>query len=528
MIGFSKILKDHAVLQREKRVLIWGTTDRTEVYVELFDSEGVSVSGVKADANGGRFEVQLPPMSAGGPYSVKASDGTDETIINDIYFGEVWLAGGQSNMELELQNSKDGKAEVEKAYDPNIRFYYTPKVATVGKELDKAEEESGWQLCEPGVPAAWSAVAYYFAKKLSAELNVMVGIIGCNWGGTSASCWVDRDSLANDRTLKVYTDAYDKATEGLDPEEYRIEWEEYQRYQSDFDKRVGEYYSTYPNPTWDEAIKIFGENRYPGPMGPLNFTRPGGLYESMISRVAPYTLAGFIFYQGEEDDNRPYIYRDLLKTLISVWRRDFRDKDLPFILTQLPVFVNEGEDDFQNWPFIREAQADVASGVPNTGMAVILETGEFHNIHPLDKKTVGDRLSNIALSMVYELVDKDTASGPRYSGSEVHGDSFVITLSGCGDGLKLSDDAPADSTKWNFEIAGDDNVYYPARADISVSGKVTLTSDKVKSPAKARYFWKNFAPVYLFGSNGIPLSPFRTDRKDGAVAYGSRQGELKE
>ncbi len=527
MIKFAAVLKDHAVLQREKKVILWGTTDQKEVWIELKDASDVIVCKVEAAVSEGRFEVSLPPVSAGGPYSITASAKSEKNIIDDIYFGEVWLAGGQSNMELELQNSDRGAEEVKNANDPLVRFYYTQKVSWVGEELFEAEERSCWQLCEPGVPAAWSAVAYYFAKDLAKKLGVMVGIIGCNWGGTSASCWVDRDSLAENDKLKTYVEAYDKATEDQDPVKYDQEWQEYLEYQSGFDKRLGEYYSTYPNPNWDEAIKICGENRYPGPMGPKNFTRPCGLYESMLRRVVPYTLAGFIYYQGEEDDNRPYIYRDLMETLIRVWRRDFKGENLPFILTQLPVFVNEGEDDFKNWPFIREAQADVTKSVPDTWMAVILDKGEFHNIHPTDKKTVGDRLAEIALSKVYDMGDESGVFAPEYSGFRIEDGKIYISFEHCKGGLKASQDEPEDTAEWGFEIAGDDNIYEAATVEIKDNGEVILSSPKIESPAKARYFWKNYAPVYIFGQNGLPLAPFRTDRNDGAIALGSRQGELK-
>ena len=528
MLKFAAIFKDHAVLQREKETCIWGNSDGTTVTVELLDTNGGTVQKTETKVTDGRFEAKLPAMRAGGPFSLKVDDGTDITIINDIYFGEVWLAGGQSNMELELQNSRNGREEVEKSDDKNIRFYYTQKVSFVGKELEEAEEVSCWQLCKPGETAAWSAVGYYFAKKLAAELDVMIGIIGCNWGGTSASCWVDRQSLESDPVLKTYTDSYDEAAAGVDIETFRPVWEEYQTYQAAFDKRVGEYYSTHENPTWAEALKLCGESRYPGPMGPMNFTRPNGLYESMLMRVAPYTLAGFIFYQGEEDDNRAYIYDRLLETLIKVWRRDFRDENLPFILTQLPVFVNEGEEDFMNWPFIREAQSTVASKVPNTYMAVTLELGEFQNIHPTDKKSVGDRLSELALFNVYGRKAGREPFAPEYESHEIKDGKVYIRFAHCPDGLTLSDGAPANTSELGFEIAGDDNVYHKAGVELSPDGGVVLSSPEVKDPAKARYFWKNFAPVYLFGHNGLPLAPFRTDRNDGAVALGSRQGELKE
>ena len=207
----------------------------------------------------------------------------------------------------------------------------------------------------------------------SEKLGVTVGIIGCNWGGTSASCWMSREFLGQQLCLSSYLEEYDSIVAKQDEAEYLKEWEEYLVYQAEFDKNVGNYYATSPNPTWDEAIRLFGENKYPGPVGPRNEHRPCGLYETMVSRIAPYTLAGFLYYQGEEDDHKPYTYYELLSTLVKQWRHDWKDDTLPFMLVQLPIFQGEGEPDYQNWPFIREAQMKLYNTVKNTGIAVILD-----------------------------------------------------------------------------------------------------------------------------------------------------------
>ncbi len=581
MVRLPGIFKDHAVLQRDRKIWLWGEADIAGVCIRIYDEKKNVVSEQPAVVSEGYFKAEIGPFPAGGPYSIsftsdktdcKEDSGEDHVCIRDIYFGDVYIAGGQSNMEFELKNSLNGHEEVESSNDPSIRFYYTPKVAWKGEELKKAEIESCWQSCTPGETACWSAVGYYFAKALSEELNrdtddkLMIGIVGCNWGGTSASAWISRDKLLEYPETAVYVQNYDELTRGQSTEDYLKEFEEYTIYQAEFDRNVGNYYMTADNPTWDEAIRLFGENRYPGPMGPRNWTRPAGLYETMVRRIAPYGVCGVIWYQGEDDDNRPYGYKRLLTSLLEQWRTDFKYDDIPFYIVQLPVFVNEGEEDYKNWPFIREAQSEVCTENKGCGLAVILESGEYHNIHPLNKETAGYRLAFQALYRHYGIYGKWDACGPEYDSFELCGDRILIRIGCCDGGLVadcddgflqdicMYDHLPDDS---GFEIAGEDKKYYPASAqlipiqaafdensyeetaDEEIFDKesfdeenadeecvlmLQLTSDKVKKPLFSRYFWKNYGKVRIFGANGIPLAPFRTDKNDGSVALGSRQG----
>ena len=300
MIQLPAVFSSHMVLQRQKNISVWGDSDAESLKITLADK---SVSVVPEQ---GRFQAILPPFEAGGPYTLTVQSQTEQVVYEDVMIGEVWLAGGQSNMELELQDSKNGKEIVQNIHNDGVRYYYTPKVPYVGDKLEEAEKESAWDLCTPDKAGRWSAVAYYFADKIARETGVTVGIVGCNWGGTSASCWVSREALEGTQEIKEYIDDYDAIIAEQDPEEYIKAREAYLVYQAEFDKNVGKYYETAENPTWEEALRLYGENQYPGPMGPRSETRPCGLYESMLQRVCPYTLRGFLYYQGEEDDHRPY------------------------------------------------------------------------------------------------------------------------------------------------------------------------------------------------------------------------------
>lgn len=421
-------------------------------------------------------------------------------------------------MELELQNSQNGSEVVVGIHNDKVRYYYTPKVSWVGEELFEAERESSWELCTPQTAGRWSAVAYYFADRLSEELGVTVGVIGCNWGGTSASCWVSREALEGIKEIEKYITDYDAIVENQDLEEYIREWEEYLVYQAEFDKNVGHYYETAENPTWDEALELCGECKYPGPMGPHTPTRPCGLYESMLQRVCPYTLAGFIYYQGEEDDHRPYSYYTLLSALVRQWRIDWQDDTLPFMLVQLPMFRNgDAEPDFQNWPFVREAQMRLYQTVKNTGIAVILDKGEFGNIHPIEKDSVGQRLALQALYQVYDKRSEEEVFGPLYRSYRVADGAMIFSFQYAG-GMHCTAEVLE-----GFELAGSNRMYHKAEAVLQ-GEEIVVTCDAVKEPVYGRFCWTNYCPVTLFGANGIPAAPFRTHRGDGAIATGSRNG----
>ncbi len=510
MLRLPAIFSNHMVFQREKNILLWGESDAQSVTAVIGDNK------ISTDVKDGKWEIELPPMEAGGPYELEVSDGNETKKYIDIMLGEVWLAGGQSNMELELQNSKNGKEVCANVKDEGVRYYYTPKVSWVGEELSEAEKQSEWQHCTPDTCKKWSAVAYYFAKKLSKELGVTVGIIGCNWGGTSASCWTSREFMEQETLLKPYLDKYDKAVKGQDIEEYIKAREDYIKYQAEFDKNVGHYYQTAENPTWDEAISLFGENQYPGPMGPRNETRPCGLYESLLKRVMPYTLRGFLYYQGEEDDHMPYTYYTMLSTLVRQWRHDWRDDELPFMCVQLPMFKNDGEPDYHNWPFIREAQMRLFKTVKNTGIAVILDKGEYGNIHPVEKDVVGERLCEQALYHVYKKNNEKSAFGPVYNSYETDKNKMILHFEHADGGMECRGQQLS-----GFEIAGDDKKYYAASAEIC-GNTIVVSAEDVEKPKYARYCWTNYAEVTLYGKNGIPAAPFRTSYDDGAVATGSR------
>jgi len=249
----------------------------------------------------------------------------------------VWLAGGQSNMELELRNCSTGKDSLENDDTPNVRFYYTMKKTIADDSFFESEKQMVWNDFSNKESAQyWSAVGYYFAKELSERLGLTVGIIGCNWGGSSASAWMKREYA--DGETAVYFDDYDSATAGKSEQQLKQDYLDYQAYHNEWERKSAEYYSNTPNPTWDGCLAYCGENKYPGPPSPLNPMSPGVLHKSMIERIAPYTMTGVIWYQGESDDHRPGMYYKLLNQMIRNWRDDWNDDELFF--DSMKVFGN--------------------------------------------------------------------------------------------------------------------------------------------------------------------------------------------
>ncbi|MGN0641638.1 MAG: sialate O-acetylesterase [Huintestinicola sp.] len=507
ILSAAAVFSSHMVIQKGKPVSVWGMDYSGRKVTVSFCGKSVSVT-----AEDNKWSAVLPPVNEyGGPYEMVITDSCGEKVVfEDVMVGEVWLAGGQSNMEFELQNCSTGADELKNISEvgKNVRFYYTKKNPYIDEFFYADERNNGWALADSEGSRYWSAVGYYFAKKLSAELGAVVGVIGCNWGGTSASAWMSRSRLESDKDTRSYVDEYEKAMEGKTFEQYLEELEDYRRWEREWQPKINEYYSLHPEDgSWEEAQEYAGSpSRWPEPLGPKSPFRASGLYETMLKRVMPYTLAGFIYYQGESDDHKPNIYCKLFKMMIDEWRSGWNDNTLPFICVQLPMFINKGEEDRKNWCLIREAQMKMHLTTANTGIAVALDCGEFNNIHPVNKVPVGERLALQALFHTYGKISEDMAYGPVYKDSYPADGGMMIEFDHAADGFELRGEEKASG----FELAGADKIYYPASAEILEGGRILLRSENVSEPVYARFKWVNYGEVTLYGKNGIPAAPFRT------------------
>lgn len=535
----AAVFSDHMVLQRNKYISVFGyADDKTTVSVSLQNKKGKTLSEETTTSSYGHWEVQLKPQSAQTECKLVITSQTFEPvetqnikIFEDVAIGEVWIAGGQSNMEFELQNCTEGPEELNQKVTEaiqNVRFYYTNKIAWKDDNFYEAERNTCWQTWNSPLKGSWSAVGYFFAKNLAADLNCTVGIIGCNWGGTSASAWMRKDFLEQDADLNTYLTEYQEALFGKSIEQQIKEFDDYEVENARWQEEYHKLWEKDHNISWESAEKIIGKNPWPGPKSCKNPYRPTGLYDCMLSRIIPFSVKGVLWYQGESDDNKPNLYYKLFSSLIENWRKDFHDNNLPFIFVQLPIHRFEADQDFKHWCLIREAQERVHLNIKNAWMTCALDLGQFNDIHPKAKRSVGERLEKNAMANVYNQYDTQKALSPMFNHFSSTENKFKIYFDNAPDGFEIHEDritlnhyrdmekrhgnsiSPAFTS---FEIAGADKIFYPAAykfgTDKNELNTITISSPLVKEPVYARYAWYNYGPVTIFGKNGLPLAPFR-------------------
>lgn len=499
-LKFAHVFSSNMVLQQSVEITVWGEAAQGESVLLEFCGETRETI-----ADGGKWQVVFPPVSAGGPYIMNAASAGEEIVLTNILVGEVWLGGGQSNMNFKLLYTRDGFEEIPAANYPDIRLYTVPKIVYGGSGSDTVDDElsqPGWQICSPEAVKLFSAVAYHFAKDLHKVLNVPVGIINCSWDGTSASCWMSEQRLLNCKDIRVYLDEYRDLIEHQDARCYERELSEYNDSVSDHLKWV----ESIPFDAAQMEVYFRAQEArrfpWPPPMGPKCELRPAGLYYTMLKKIIPFSIKGVIWYQGETDACKPHLYEKLFGEMIANWREDWHIPNMPFLFVQITSF---GLHDLDDWALLREQQLFAARSIENVAMAVSIDCGDKSLVHPIDKKPVGDRLALLARAKVY---GQDVeCSGPVFSSLEITGRSIVLTFEHIGSGLMVK----GDHLK-GFEICGSDGVFAEAEAVVQAR-KVVLHSDFVSQPVAMRYGWGNYTEANLYNSYWLPASPFRTDVK---------------
>lgn len=570
VLHVAAIFASHMVLQRNKPIAVFGALNADcaglEVSAEIRDFDGSVIVQAHAYAskeikNGfSPWRVMLPAQPEGGPYTLRVTAGNDFIEYYDVLIGEVWLAGGQSNMELELRNSENAEEALESCADPLLRFYNVPKTGVINRN---AEHAASWQESSPENSGVMSAVAYYFARKLRDELDsdLPIGIIDCYIGGTSISCWMSEDALNSSESGRAYLARYEQAVAGKTQGQFDLEYSEWQSRSDTWNASIAAAREADPDVTWDTLTQQYGECPWPPPMTPTSQWRPTGPFHAMLERIVPYSLAGFLWYQGEEDEQYCDSYRELLGMMIGEWRALWSES-LPFLIVQLPQWidktVDESDGDPMLWPVLREAQWDAAQSIDNVFAICTMDCGEYNNIHPVDKRTPGERLGNCALHQVYGM-SRIPVYGPTVLGFRCDEGGCVRLFFRYAHGLHFSGTTP-DSfgdelakslpslvrlpEHSGFELAGADGVFHPAYAAIFVDcdiddlvnakvnvvdynatefgipinsrsiGTITLATPKVPQPVMMRYAWRNWGPAPLFNDNNLPAHPFKLDLTD--------------
>lgn len=480
------MLSDHAVLQRDRPIHIWG-----------WDAPGAAVTvdfrrqhaAAHADELG-QWSLYLNPEKAGGPDTLTVHGSTPITLT-DILVGDVWFASGQSNMEIPLSGFphsaviKDAAKEIASADDPAVcgqtRLLLFERKSN---DFPLEDQPATWAACNSTTAANFSAVAFFFGRDIHEREHIPIGLIDSTWGGTPIASWISLNALASDASyMPVFAQRAKFA--GLQTQlNARIAYERQATAAAKAAGHAAPKFDWHPNEaSWEPAF----------------------LFNAMIAPAVPYTINGFLWYQGETDSNpgnqNPQLYARLFPALIHDWRARWNEGDLPFLYAQISNFSSPGED----WGTIRDAQRQTLS-VVNTGMAVTLDVGTRDNVHPPDKQTVSARLALAARDLVYGEHVEDSGPLP-VSVTTVSGDKEDALRVWFSHGEGLHAAGAQSGAPQGFEVAGADGHFEPAEATIEGS-TVVVRSGGVAHPTQVRYGWASFTDANLANGAGLPASTF--------------------
>ena len=468
-LQMSGMYSDNMVLQHGQPLNIHGKANAGEkVTVKIAGQKKKAVA-----ASNGKWSVLLEPLKAGGPYTLSIEAGKQQVVYNKVLAGEVWLCSGQSNMEFQLSGSATGKYDIPQADNDQIRLYdmkarwRTNAVEWEASVLDSLNHlqyfaDASWTVCSPETAGQFSAVAYYFGKMLQDSLKMPVGLICNAIGGSPTEAWVDRRSLEYEfpAILRDWT-------------------------KNDF---IQDWVRGRAALNVKKSSSKFQRHPY----------EPCYLYESGILSLQQYPIKGVVWYQGESNAHNKDAHEKLFKLLVQSWRKNWSNDELPFYFVQLSSLNRP------SWPWFRDSQRRLMKEIPNTGMAVCTDRGDSLDVHPIFKQEVGERLAYWALNKTYghDVVP----SGPLYKSVAFNKNMAIVSFD-YAEGLKAAEEGEELQT---FEVAGEDQIFYPAKAVVEGS-QVKVWTEKVKEPKIVRYGWQPFTRANLVNGAGLPASTFRSD-----------------
>ena len=456
-IKLPTILGDNMVLQQQSVVKLWGHANPNSA-IKVKTSWNEKNYSAKSD-NKGNWLLTVETPAAGGPYEIIFSDGQEKTIKN-ILIGEVWFCSGQSNMEMPMKgfdrqpvsNTNDIIAKANPKTP--IRMYTTDSedgkwVRQFSKQA-QPDCKGRWMENTSENVANTSAVAYFFAQYIQEVLDVPVGLIVSSWGGSHLEAWMSREALS--------------------PFEY-------------VDLSLLDNNNEIKNPT----------------------ATPSVLYNAKIAPLTNFSIKGFLWYQGESNRHNPDQYLQLMPAFVKDLRTKWDVGEFPFYFVEIAPFNYEGGDGTSAAKF-REVQLRNMKDIPSSGMVTTLDIGHPVFIHPTDKRTVGSRLAYLALAKTYNRKGFGYAT-PVYNSMEIAGTKIYINLDYAPEGIY-----PMWTSLKGFEIAGEDRIFYPAKAEIETeSCRLAVSSPEVPHPVAVRYAYKNYVEPSIFSVYNIPVAPFRTD-----------------
>jgi sialate O-acetylesterase len=460
-IKLPSILGSNMVLQQLTSVNLWGWATPNK-NIEVKTSWGKQTYMTRSNKEG-KWILQVSTPKAGGPYKIEISDG-ELLTIQDILIGEVWICSGQSNMEMPMHGFYGQPVEgtLEDIADaklfPNIRMF------TVKPEPKSEEQEDcngNWQKSNPVSVRDFSAVAYMFGKNLNKCLGIPIGLITPNCGGTPIESWMSIDAI--------------KET---------------------------------PDINYERSLTHIND---------WKTTFPACLYNGMIAPITNYTSKGFIWYQGETNQNNYSDYDKLMASMVKLWRQKWGNTDMPFYYVQLAPFTFDGVNSIK-LPLTVEAQYKALRLIPNSAIASTTDLGYPTAIHPPYKKQIGLRLASLALLHTYHT-EAPLTDAPVIDKVVYVENKAILSFK------NVPDYSPSAVGSFNyytgeirgFELAGEDRKFYLAKAiHITNQNKIEVTCDKVSHPVAVRYAFRNFSNANVITTEGQPLAPFRTDNWDDA------------
>lgn len=615
------LFSDHMVLQRNQPIPIWGKAAAKEKVQITFNDKKYTA---QADSDG-KWMTELPATEAGGPYTIDIQSKSGTETLDDVLIGDVFLCGGQSNMEWRVSQLFVVDEIAMTANDPQLRLIKVQHDQALHPQEDILPTE--WKISNEQNVRNFSAVAYFFAKQLREQYNVPIGLISSNWGGTPVESWMSAEVLstfssldktveelqAEGNTMDSVRAAYRRNIEQFSEQGYDddpglqenwaaagydfqdwptlllpsyfdrtvlsrhqgsawfkrtidlpADWEgedlmlnigliddndqvwingtmvgetegkdRYRRYKVPastmqsgkntltlrvIDKEgngglISAIDQLYLTPMLDQSdrLSLAGQWHYKigkgrGQMPTALHHYPSTLYNAMIAPLVPAGLKGMIWYQGESNSGRAKEYGELFPAMIQQWRKDW-NSEVPFAFVQIANYLASVDTpEASNWAELREAQGQ-ALELPKVGMATIIDIGEADNIHPQNKQDVGLRLALAMRNIAYD--DDVLASGPTFQSAQEEGNKMIVSFDNVGKGLMVKDKY---GYLKGFTLAGSDQEFHWAKAEVTGENEITVYSDAVDKPVAVRYAWANNPDqANLYNEDGLPAPPFRSD-----------------
>jgi sialate O-acetylesterase len=483
-VSLASLFNDHAVLQRDKPVPVWGTATAGEKVTVAFAGQSCTATA----AADGRWIVFLAPLAASTQGVDLRVAGKNTLVVHDVVVGDVWLCAGESGMESPVSRGPNAEQEIAAARFPLIRHVAIEH--RVAAEPADFVATSGWKSAMPENAGGFTAVGYFFAREIFLKLGVPVGVVHCAWSGTPIEAWLSPLALQQTPLAAEIEARWQRALAEASPEKI----------------------ARYPGElaAWQKAEDLARSRRAKNPLPkpaapatPESPERPTSIFNGMIHPLLPVALRGVLWYQGESNVLRAAEYRELFAAMISAWRTHLGQGELPFFWVNLPARRDDSGAAARDRARLREAQTHTLA-LPGTGQAVAIDLDDGAESRlAATRQEIGRRLALLAKHRVYSFITDDT--GPTFLAVAREKNSLRVFFSHVHSGLVAHDKPPQ-----SLEIAGADGVFQPAAGKIE-RDTLVVSSPAVQEPVAVRYGWSNAPEANLANGAGLPAAPFRSD-----------------